>query len=66
MEAIMKIITIDQLIDKHYDEMFEWLTRDYGDDIHELLIEVKVATDGKTIRRSWLDRDSMLTKEEHA
>lgn len=55
-------MTIEQIIDKHYDALFEELIHSeyMGDDLYELLIEVKTAADGKTIRRSWLDRNEML------
>lgn len=60
----MKTKTLEGLVDKHYEAMFEWIATNYGDELHDLVIEVKFSNDGKTIRRSWLDRDSMLLDEE--
>lgn len=56
--------SIEELVDLHYEQMFDWLTGQNGDDMSDLLIEVRVASDGKTIRRSWSDRNEMLKKEE--
>jgi len=56
--------TIEELIDKHYDELFDEICK-LNDDLYELVIEYKEASTGKMIRRSWLDRDKMLKEEEH-
>jgi len=61
-----KVRTIEGLVDKHYNEMFDWLCENYADELHDLIIEARFADTGKTIRRSWLDRDSMLKDEENA
>lgn len=59
-------MTIEQIVDKHYKQLFDELLEcdEAGDGMTELLVEVKVAVDGKTIRRSWQDRNEMLRKEE--
>ncbi len=59
----MKIKSIEEIIDDHYDKIFDELC-DRGDEFGELLIEVRVDVDGKTIRRSWADREKMLTERD--
>lgn len=56
-------LSIEALVDSHYDQMFDWLCHNQDSVLHELLIEVKINHDGKTIRRSWRDREEMLRKE---
>ena len=58
-------MTIEEIVDKHWDEMFEELIKAdcVGDDLWELLIEVRTASDGVTIRRSWKDRNEMLRED---
>lgn len=51
--------TIEQVVDRHYQEIFEWLCENEYD-FYDLVIEVKVGNEGKTIRRSWRDREEML------
>ena len=57
---------IEDLVDKYWDKLFEELCHNdnVGDDLEEILIEVRVAGDGKTIRRSWADREKMLTERD--
>jgi len=57
--------TIETIIDKHYDKMFNETIDVIGDDIHELLIEITTLSDGKTIRRSWIDREERLKNEKY-
>jgi len=59
-----KIITAEQLIDKHYEEMFEWLCDRHDTDFVDFTVELKLANDGKTIRRSWGDRERWLADDE--
>lgn len=53
-------MTVEEIIDKHYEEMFKELLDVEGDGLHDFLIEVQIGLDGKTIRRSWQDRNKML------
>lgn len=55
--------TIEQVVDKHYNEIFKWLCDNYDTAIHDLIVEVRVGNEGKTIRRSWKDREVMLDEE---
>ena len=55
--------TIEELVAKAYDKQFQELCKIDGDDMDEFLIEVRLAADGKTIRRSWKDRDKMLREQ---
>lgn len=56
--------TVEELVDQHYETMFEWLCDGADDDIKEFKIIVKLASSGKTIRRSWADRDRWLSQSE--
>ena len=56
--------SIETIIDKHYDEIFNETLDVIGDDMHELLIEITTLSDGKTIRRSWIDRNERLQENE--
>ena len=60
MRKNVTVKTTEELIDKYYEKMFDELIDIEGDNMTELLIEVRIATDGKTIRRSWHDRNEML------
>lgn len=50
------------LIDKHYDKLFDELCK-RDDDTYDLVIEYKSLTTGKTIRRSWLEREARLKEQ---
>lgn len=52
--------TIEEIIDKHWDAMFEEIIHGAGEEMDELLIEVQIDTEGKTYRRSWRDRNERL------
>jgi hypothetical protein len=54
---------IEQLIDKHYDQLFDEVIHD-EDDLFDLVIEYKSQSTGKTIRRSWKDREERLKREQ--
>ena len=55
-------MTIEEIVDKHWDAMFDDLidAPACGDNLWELIIEVKTQTDGKTVRKSWRDREDRL------
>jgi hypothetical protein len=54
---------IEEMVDQHYEEMFDWLTHNQDDNLYELKVIVKLSGDGKTIRRSWKDREKWLGEE---
>ena len=56
--------TIEELIDDHYDKLFNEIC-ELGDNLYDLKIEYKDLYDGKTITRSWHDRDKRLVEEGH-
>ncbi len=56
----MKIKTLEEVVDEHYNKLFDETLEIIGDDLGELLIEITIPGDGKTIRRSWKDREKML------
>lgn len=58
--------TLEQIIDKHYNEIFNETLDVIGDDMHELLIQITTLSDGKTITRSWIDRNERLQEDEQA
>jgi len=51
--------TIEEILYKHYNEMFDEVLDVVGDDLHELTIEVKTV-DGFSVRKSWLEREEWL------
>lgn len=52
-------MNIQDLVDKHYDQMFEELIKVAGDNFYDLKIEI-IDLDGLTVRRSWKERDDRL------
>ena len=58
------MVTLEKLVDKHYNQIFDKTLEMIGDDLYELVIEIKTY-DGKTIRRSWIERNKMLEQPEH-
>jgi hypothetical protein len=60
----MKYKNIQDIVDENYDKLFKDLIATEGDDWFEILVEVKVASDGLTVRRSWKEREEMLKEEE--
>ena len=58
-------MTLEQIIDKHFDEMFKKILDLGEDNIYDLTIEYKSLADGKTIKRSWLDREERLREYNH-
>jgi len=59
-------MTVEKLIDKYYEKLFDELVHsdEVGEDLHDLVIEVKIRNDGKTIRRSWQDRERFIREED--
>ena len=55
--------TIEEIVNKHWDQMFHEVLKIEGDGLYELVIEVKIDYSGKTIRKSWKDRNEMLKEE---
>jgi len=54
-------MTIEEKIDKLYDELFDFVCELDGiDEFHDIVVEFKGYADGKTIRRSWRDREETL------
>lgn len=53
--------TIESIVDKYYEKLFDEITS-LVDDIFELKIEYKDTLQGKTIIRSWKDREERLTR----
>lgn len=51
--------TIEQKIDECYNELFNFICQNH-DDLYDLVIEYKEETTGKTIRRSWREREKIL------
>ena len=58
-------MTLEQIIDKHFDEIFKEILDLGEDNIYDLTIEYKSLADGKTIKRSWLDREERLREYNH-
>jgi hypothetical protein len=55
-------MTVEALIDKHWDELFHKIC-EMDDDLYELKIEYKSEASGKTIVRSWKDREDRLRED---
>lgn len=56
--------TIESLIDEAWSKLFEGVC-ELDDNFIDLVIEYKGSDNGKTIRRSWKDRDERLRSEEN-
>ena len=52
---------MEQKIDEVYNELFDFIC-DKHDDLHELKIIYKEKSTGKTIKRSWIFRERILSK----
>jgi hypothetical protein len=50
---------MEEQVDKHWEELFKWICDNEGDILYDLVIEVS-SIEGKTIRRSWRDRDKWI------
>ena len=55
--------TIETLIDEAWDKLFDKITN-MRDDLYELKVEYMSTCDGKTITRSWKDREQRLGEED--
>lgn len=55
--------TIQEMIDKHWDELFDEILK-VEDDLYDLTIEYKGQISGLTVKRSWRDRDRRLAEDE--
>ena len=55
-------LSINDAIDIAWNWLFEVICKEH-DDLHELKIEYSEETTGKTITRSWQDREKMLGGE---
>ena len=60
----MAIKTIEEKIDKVWDELFDFIC-ETDDDIYELKIEYQSRSTGVTVKRSWLDREKRLSEGEY-
>lgn len=60
----MRIKTIEEKIDKVYDELFSWLCNHDYDDFYELKITYQGSSDGKTVERSWKKREERLQEKQ--
>lgn len=56
--------TVEQYIDDAYQKLFDKIC-ELHDDLYELKIEYKEAITGKTIIRSWRDREVRLRNEDN-
>jgi hypothetical protein len=56
--------TIERVVDEAYETIFKYMAEYYDTDIEEILIEVSTMSEGKTIKRSYIDRESWLGEEE--
>ena len=54
--------TIEILVDEAYELLFDEIC-ERDDDLYDLVVEYKSSTTGKTIRRSWKERDDRLREE---
>lgn len=52
---------IQDIVDKHYDQMFQELIELVGDDFYDLEVDV-IDLNGLTIRRSWREREERLNE----
>jgi hypothetical protein len=56
--------TLEQVVDEAYDILFKYMAENYDTDIKEIKVVVKTMSDGKSIRRSYQDRERWLCEEE--
>jgi len=50
------------IVDKHYTQMFDEVIKIMGDNLHDLSVEI-ITLDGLSVRRSWLEREVILREE---
>jgi len=56
--------TIEELVDKCFDELFDFVVEVTEDDLYDISIEVRTKASGKTITRSWQEREYRLQEEQ--
>jgi len=54
--------TIEEVVQNHYDQIFNECMKIIGDDMFDIVVEVKDFS-GKTIRVSWEDRNKALKEQ---
>lgn len=52
-------MNIQNILDKHYNKMFDELIELLGDNFYDLSVEI-IDLDGLTVRKSWRERDERL------
>jgi hypothetical protein len=52
-------MNIQNIVDKHYNKMFDELIELLGDNFYDLTVEI-IDLDGLTVRKSWRERDERL------
>ena len=55
---------IQDIVDKHYDQMFKEVIEIVGDNFYDLTVEI-IDLQGLTVRRSWREREENLQNENH-
>lgn len=56
-------MSIEEKIDQMFDDLFHFAIGK-SDDLYDLVIEYKDTYTGKTIRRSWKERNERLTEKQ--
>ena len=55
---------IEDIVDNHFNDMLDEILDLHDDDLFELVVEIQTEVGGKTVRRSWLDRNKRLRENE--
>jgi len=58
----MKAKTLEDVVFKAFEKLFNETTKTIGDDMSDIIVEVQTF-DGITVRRSWNDRNDRLRKD---
>lgn len=53
--------TLESVVDKAYDLIFKYMCEEHDTDIQDITIEVQTMQEGKTVRRSYADREFWLS-----
>lgn len=56
-------MNIQNIVDKHYNKMFDELIELVGDNFYDLTVEI-IDLNGLTVRKSWRERDERLIELE--
>ena len=56
---MIKYKEIQELVESHYDKLFEEMCKIYDDEIFDIEVTVKTMS-GLTIKKSWEDRNERL------